>query len=450
MLAGSDARAVAGFTSIDLDPKMPQTISHYCQKCLAANPLGQEFCARCGTRLMIVVEPSSLRFEVGSGGLSTDEHLLERISAAENRVARLADRLERSLDLLLRYAQNAYFDRSLVRALVNLLTEDGVVQTDRLERLWSERCQRDAVEQEENVHRDQLRLRILARDDASNGQEESSPPPPMPGRRVFEDLVNEGFLLIEDKQTAQGIIKLQRAAEIANENAALNLFIGEHFFRRGKSKLARGYLAKAHAALPDDLRVSLLLGLTCADDGEVELAKDLLSSANAQGGSSFAGHYGLGWLFVAEKNWRRALGEFKRALTVRPSPEAHYVLGCLYYELNRDTLALRHLRKATKMDGGYTEAFYLLSQTYERMGRKELAELALKKACGRLVRPAVRDQESASVDAEVPAPVRKAGALFQVRKSGTPRLMAGIDKRLANALREDALQAFKLSNEQSH
>lgn len=131
---------------------MRPTISHYCQKCLAANPLGQEFCARCGTRLMIIVEPSSSRFEAGSTGLSTDEHLLERISAAENRVARLAERLERSLDLLLRYAQNAYFDRSLVRALVNLLTEDGVVQTERLEKLWSERCQRDATEPDEDVH----------------------------------------------------------------------------------------------------------------------------------------------------------------------------------------------------------------------------------------------------------------------------------------------------------
>src|SRR3954447_15077556 len=141
---------------------MAPNISHYCQKCLAANPLGQEFCSRCGTRLMIVVEPSSSRFEAGSGTVSTDEHLLERISAAEARTARLAERLERSLDLLLRYAQNAYFDRSLIRALVGLLTEDGVVETDRLERMWSERCQRDTIEQEESVHRDELRMRILA------------------------------------------------------------------------------------------------------------------------------------------------------------------------------------------------------------------------------------------------------------------------------------------------
>jgi tetratricopeptide (TPR) repeat protein len=389
---------------------------------------------------MIVVEPTSARYEVGSASLSTDEHLLERISAAETRVARLAERLERSLDLLLRYAQNAYFDRSLVRALVNLLAEDGVVQTERLERLWSERCQRDAVEQEENVHRDELRLRILSQPDGSEKKVDA------PEKKAFEELVNEGFLLIEDRQVTQGITKLQRAAEMGGgENAALNLFIGEHFFRRGKSKLARMYLAKAHAALPHDLRISLLLGLTCADDGEVELAKDLLSNANAQGGSSFAGHYGLGWLFVAEKNWRRALGEFKRALTVRPSPEAHYVLGCLYYELNRDALAVRHLRKATRMDSGYVEAFCLLAQVYDRMGRKELAEQALEKASVPPA-PALGEPELTTS----PTRARKTAPLFHPRKSGPPRLLAGADKRILEALREDALQAFKLTNQQSH
>lgn len=381
---------------------MRPNISHYCQKCLAANPLGQEFCTRCGTRLMIVVEPGAARFEVGPTGLSTDEHLLERISAAENRVARLADRLERSLDLLLRYAQNAYFDRSLIRALVGLLTEDGLVETERLERMWSERCQRDTVEQEENVHRDELRMRILASANLADKQ-------------VFEQLVTEGFVLLEDKQVPQGITKLQRAAELSENNAPLNLFIGEHFFRRGKTKQSRAYLTRAHAAAPEDLRISLLLGLTCADDGEVALAKDLLRSATTSGVSSFAGHYGLGWVFVAEKKWRRAVDEFKRALSVRPSPEAHYVLGCLYFELNRDGLAVRHLRKATEMDAGYAEAFNLLAQAYERTGRKELARQALEKAD------------------------RKGVSLFQATKSGARRLMTGTDKRLADALREDAL-----------
>src|SRR6185503_7071205 len=150
-----------------------------------------------------------------------------------------------------------------------------------------------------------------------------------------------------------------------------------------------------------------------------------------QGGSSFAGHYGLGWLFLTEKNWRRALGEFKRALTVRPSPEAHYVLGCLYLELTRNDLAVRHLRKAVQMDESYAEAFYLLAQAYERTGRKELAREALQKAGHKAT---------------------AAGPLFQTTKPGSRRLVAGVDKRLVELLRDDALKAFEAASptQQSH
>ncbi|HEY0366020.1 MAG TPA: hypothetical protein VGC73_06080, partial [Pyrinomonadaceae bacterium] len=63
---------------------------------------------------------------------------------------------------------------------------------------------------------------------------------------------------------------------------------------------------------------------------------------------------------------------------------------------------------------GYAEAFYLLAQAYERTGRKELARLALEKAG------------------------RKNVNVFQITKSGA-RLIAGADKRLAEALRQDAL-----------
>jgi len=117
------------------------SVAHYCQKCLAGNPLGTEFCTRCGTRLMIIVEPPAARYETNESGPANDEHLLERISALENRVARLSEKLERGLDLLLRQAQNSHFDRSLIKSLVGLLTDDGIIQGSRLERLWIDSCQ---------------------------------------------------------------------------------------------------------------------------------------------------------------------------------------------------------------------------------------------------------------------------------------------------------------------
>src|SRR5206468_1317011 len=132
------------------------------------------------------------RFEISEQGMPTDEHLLERISIVENRLSRLTERLERSLDLLLRQAQNSYFDRSLVKTLIGLLTEDGLIETARLERLWNDRCEKDAIEQRENSQRDELRLKILATPPATNPE-------------AFADLVGEGFLALEDRHTAVGI-----------------------------------------------------------------------------------------------------------------------------------------------------------------------------------------------------------------------------------------------------
>jgi tetratricopeptide (TPR) repeat protein len=371
---------------------------------------------------MIIVEPPASRYEVAEAGPSTDEHLLERISALENRLARLTERLERGLDLLLRQAQNSYFDRSLVKALIALLTEDKIVEGTRLEKLWNDRCQKDAEEQEESARREEIRVRILSGCRSSQ-------------RRTVEQLVNEGFLLIEDEQLPRGIRSLQRAAEFERENAPLLAFLGEHFFRTGKTRIARDYLGRAYEFAPGDIRVSLLLGLTCADEGDTERAKELLNSATRRGGSSFAAHYGLGRLFIAEENWQKALREFKRALASKPSPEAHYALGCLYYQLTRDALAARHLRKATEMDEDYGEAFYLLGLIYKRTGQDKLAAESLAKA--HRSEPANTKQVKGKPGRTGATPV-----MFSQDPTSRLRLMTGGDQRLARLLRQEALNVF--------
>jgi Flp pilus assembly protein TadD len=257
-----------------------------------------------------------------------------------------------------------------------------------------------------------------------------------PARVSFEQCVNEGFLFIDDGQVGRGIRSLRRAAEIARDNALLLSFIGEHFFRAGKPDRARRYLARAHELAPADSRISLLLGLTCADEGDSERAKELLSSATRRGRSSFAAHYGLGRLFVAEENWRKALQEFKLALASKVSPEAHYALGCLYYQLGRDPMATRHLRKALEMDETYGEAFYVLGLISERAGQKELASEYFEKSGARkLVRSLSTKSKRQDSGQEGIAP------LFRATTSRSRRLITGGDRRLAEALREDALNS---------
>lgn len=371
---------------------------------------------------MIIVEPAAARFDHQEAGLSSEEHLLERISALENQLTRQAEKLERALDLLLRQAQNSHFDRALVKALVGLLTDNGFIQGDKLEQLWIDRCQKDAEEQQESERRERVRLKILA---AYMGSDRAS----------FEQFVNEGFLFIDDEQLTRGIRSLRRAADLAPDNAPLLSFVGEHFFRSGQSHRARRFLAKAHDILPGDQRISLLLGLSCADDGDIEHAKELLSSATRLGSPSFAAHYGLGRLFVAEGNWPKALEEFKLALASKASPEAHYALGCLYYQLCRDSLAARHLRKALEMDQEYGEALYLLGLISERAGQKRPAPSRPGRVENHEFSPATNAPKTRK-HRTGPALI---APLFRLSPPSSRRLITGVDRRIAEALRQDAL-----------
>jgi len=120
---------------------MQRAISHFCQKCRAANPLGQEFCLRCGTRLMLVVQPPSVRVDVPST-TPHEEHLLERMTMLENTLARLAERLEQALKLLLRHSETAYSNHALVKSLIEMLNECGVVDNSKLETMWRDECRK--------------------------------------------------------------------------------------------------------------------------------------------------------------------------------------------------------------------------------------------------------------------------------------------------------------------
>jgi len=138
---------------------------------------------------------------------------------------------------------------------------------------------------------------------------------------------------------------------------------------------------------------------------------------------------------MTENSWRKALTQFKRALEVHPSPEAHFALASLYYKLDRDQLAGRHLRKAIEMDENYREAMYLLAIIYKRTGQTQLAENVLNRA--KAGNPtSAKSRKRAGVNS------RKGEKVFAEGKLPSNGLITGADRRLSTALREDALRAF--------
>jgi tetratricopeptide (TPR) repeat protein len=373
---------------------------------------------------MLVVEPPAARYEDGGLVASHEEHLLERISALENRLTRLTDKLEQTLDLLLRQAKNSYYDHALIDTLITVLSETGALDAVRLKKLWRERCQEDTAEQERKARCEQLRAQIIQ---AYRGTEQAA----------FETCVNEGVELLKEKESQPGIRALERAAALASGNAPLHALIGEHFFETGKTRLAGHYLERVLVADAEYGSVRLLLGLVCGDEGEIDRARELLKGFLKGNGESFAAHYALGRLLINEKRWAEAVKEFKSALAARPSPEAHYALGCVYYQLNRLRMSARHLRNAIEADGDYAEAFYALGLVLMRLGETNAARAAFQ---------AVAEAEGIETHYRSSARrILRTGELpanhkiFGLNEGATKRLITGGDKRLARIVREDAL-----------
>lgn len=410
------------------------SVQHYCQKCLAGNPLGQELCGRCGTRLMLVVEPPAARFEEDGIVASHEEHLLERVSALENRLSRMTDKLEQTLDLMLRQAKNSYFDHALIDTLITVLSEAGTLDAIKLNKRWRERCEQDDAEHEEKTRREQLRAEVVK---AYRGAEP----------RAFKQFVDEGFELLGERKTIDGIRKLERAAALATANAPLHTLIGEHFFEVGKNTLARDYLERALAADSKNEKVRLMLGLVCGDAGEVERARQLLTDSLRYRGESFAARYGLGRLLIAEQKWSEALKEFKNALAARPSAEAHYAVGCVYYQLDRDRIAARHLRKAVEMGTSRAAAYYMLGLALLRLGQESEAREAFSTACDEKADEARYRLAARRVLRSGEAPTNL--SLFGISGIARKGLITGGDRRLAEAVRRDALGATETEGDLS-
>ena len=398
-----------------------------CQRCRAANPLGQELCDRCGTRLMLVVEPTSMRFEadaVAVGG-EASALLLERVSVLENNLIRFADKLERTLDLMLKQAQNAHTTHLLVETLIDALAELKTLDRAVLARHWREKTERDK-EGKALAAAASPRANILEAYDGEQSKRES-----------FNKFVAAGFEKIADGDTAGGVRSLERASLLSRRNFPLLLFIGEHFFRARENELAMRYLGEAFVARGGEARSALLLGLVLADEGErLETAREMLAGAAAHGLNTFAVHYALGRLAAVDGDWAAAADEFKQALAARPCSESHYALALAQYMRGRMRLALGHAVKALKLDESYPSAYQLLGLIRRASGDDARAREAFARAAALSGARAKRGRRPR--DAQDSDELLLHSFFGAARQTGRG-LLTGGDERLARLLREDAL-----------
>ncbi|HEX8069821.1 MAG TPA: tetratricopeptide repeat protein [Pyrinomonadaceae bacterium] len=329
----------------------------HCQRCRAANPLGEELCGQCGTRLMLVVEPASLRFEEDALATGQAEGVVaERLSLMENNLTRVLGHLERSTDLLTKQAQIVTKEHTLLEALIELLSEAGVIDVRELVRRWEANATRSAEDERQKKLRADVCETIVR---AYSGRE----------AQQFAQLVKEGFAAFNERQIDEGWRLLERAAALAPRNAPLNELLARQFFQEGKLTLARSYMERAYAAAPQNAGSCLMLAVAYGEEGDAAGALALLDATERLGGASpFAVNYVRGRLHAHAGRWRDALAAFKRALAARAAPETHYAVALAAYLLKHLKLADAHLHKALALDAKYAAALNLLGLVRRKSG----------------------------------------------------------------------------------
>lgn len=335
----------------------------YCQNCKSANPLGEDSCLACGTRLMLVVEPPGSRFDQGAFVTLGEENLFERVTLLELRLGQVLEKVGKTLDLLLQQSRNQQFDHTLLETVVEALAAGGVVSGTDLRVAWQRKRKREAGESAEAQRRDRLRTEATK---YFTGKDQLG----------FSATIERGLDHFASGHYRKGLNVLERLAATESKNVALNLFLGEHFFAQRKMTLARSYLSLAYKPAPEDARIGLLYGLSLAAEGELRRADEILRHAFRLGAERVPVRLGMGWVAVAERNWEGAHSAFRNVATGRRYVEIIHLQAAVCYQLERYRLAEKHVARYLNQAPQTVSIMELLGAIKSQMKNYEAAREA--------------------------------------------------------------------------
>ncbi len=333
-------------------------IACYCQNCRAANTVGETNCRQCGTRLLLVVFPQSLKYDTNYVPSFYEDHLLERVSLLELRLAQVSEQLAMAYEFISREAKSFQRDHALLQSFFETLQEvnpdfSEVLSRNTLELFDAKKENLEAKNKEEQILNE-----IFAAHDARQTE-------------LFTHLIKEGVRLLRENEEKQAFRNLERAVLVSPKNVQLLAFVAENLFRTDKFEAAKKYLETAFELEPQNEKILLLLGVICADEAETEKARKYLSVLINQPNKNFCVNYVWGMLAAYETNWTESLAAFKQSAEDAPAPEVYYLIGCVYFELRRHELALQFLQKAISSDIKYADAWFMQSVIYAAAGNEE-------------------------------------------------------------------------------
>ncbi len=312
---------------------------------------------------MLVVLPPSFRREDSLAPTYYEDHLLERVSLLELRMSQLTEQLVMAYEFIQREAKSNQKDHALIESFFeslnnvdpkasSLLSRECLeINQKKLEQIATDEKQKSDTEAILNAHSDQK-------------------------SELFCHLIDEGIRLLNKNEEKQAFQTLERAALLSIKNIPLLIFLSKSLFDADKFEKAKEHLETAFELDPQNMETLVLLGTIYADGREPEKARKILSLAsNFPQAHSFV-DFVWGFLAAFEENWLESLAAFKESLSHDDSAEINYLIGCVYFQLGHESLAIKHLEMAVSHDIQYSDAWFMKSIMYELANREELANQA--------------------------------------------------------------------------
>jgi Tfp pilus assembly protein PilF len=344
-----------------------KSTSIYCQNCRAANNLKDTHCQNCGTRLLLVVFPNSLQYDTNHVPSFYEDHLLERVSLLELRLAQMTEGLQAAMEIIREQGKIVKEEHALVKSLYQMLGILNTEETEKIKKAWNELTQKVGAAKTEPDQGAKMIDKVVGEHD-------------LPNTELLARLIREGLRLLAANEEKQGFQMIERAVALSPKNAPLLTLAAENYFRADKLAEARKYLERLFEKTPENPRILLLLGAICADDGETEKARRLLSIPADDEKTAPVVNFIWGFLSAFDGRWTESIAAFKLADKNEETPELQYLIGCAYFQNGRYAMALRHLQKAALLDRNYSDAWFMQSVVYRIQKNAEGEKNAFEKA----------------------------------------------------------------------
>ncbi len=337
----------------------------YCQNCRHANYLREPLCVKCGTRLMIVVFPESLQYDTNAVPSYYEDHLLERVSSLEIKLAQVIGKLENAYRFIQTgfdgFAKDRLILESFLETVHQLNPEIALAISGKSLEKFAAVQTADSPQEGKNFLK-----QILAEH-------------PHPNSGIFEKLVRDGIEMLERGDEKESFQMLERAALLSPQNFSLLWFIALRSFEAEKQRETGKYLDKLQKLEPQNICLNLFSAALLADERDFAKSKKLLKYADKSQRLTKAVKCLKGFISAADGNWEKAAKFFGQNFSYENSAEIAYLLGCVYFQLNADEKSLEFLTRAVLLDPQFSDAWFMQAVIYRKQKNDELCRAALVK-----------------------------------------------------------------------